>query len=133
MGERRRVGLLLDRDGVVVEEVECLGRAADVRLVPGAVALIRDARAAGAAVGVVTNQSGIARGLYGWGGAMRSRPRSDGSSRRKGLPSTALPPARITLSAPGTGRRSTPIGESPDRGCCTTWARRWNWSWRDHG
>lgn len=72
--ERRRAappasrrGLFLDRDGVLVEEVGFLHRPADVRLAPGAVALLAAARAAGWAVVVVTNQSGIARGRYGWG------------------------------------------------------------------
>lgn len=71
--ERRRAtppasrrGLFLDRDGVLVEEVGFLHRPADVRLAPGAAALLAAARAAGWATVVVTNQSGIARGRYGW-------------------------------------------------------------------
>lgn len=58
--------LFLDRDGVVVEEVHFLARPGDVRLSPGVAAAIAAANAAGLAVVVVTNQSGIARGHFGW-------------------------------------------------------------------
>ncbi|SMF38197.1 D-glycero-D-manno-heptose 1,7-bisphosphate phosphatase [Tistlia consotensis] len=58
--------LFLDRDGVVVEEVGFLHRPQEVRLAAGAAALCRAARAAGWTVVLVTNQSGIGRGRYGW-------------------------------------------------------------------
>ncbi|GIL00697.1 MAG: haloacid dehalogenase [Alphaproteobacteria bacterium] len=58
--------LFLDRDGVLVDEVHFLQRPADVRLAEGIAAAIAAANAAGFAVVVVTNQSGIARGLFGW-------------------------------------------------------------------
>ncbi|MEX2629773.1 MAG: HAD-IIIA family hydrolase [Tistlia sp.] len=58
--------LFLDRDGVVVEEVGYLHRPAEVRVAPGAAALCRAARAAGWAVVLVSNQSGVGRGRYGW-------------------------------------------------------------------
>ena len=58
--------LFLDRDGLLVEEVGYLHRPADVRLQPGVAPLLRRAAAAGWARVVVTNQSGIGRGLYGW-------------------------------------------------------------------
>ncbi len=81
-----RPGLFLDRDGVVVEEVHYLHRATNVRLQSGGAALIRDARAAGIPVAVVTNQSGIGRGLYGWDdfhaveAEIRSRLAAEGAS-----------------------------------------------------
>lgn len=59
-------GLLLDRDGVLVEEVNYLRRREDVRLAPGASALLRWAADQGLPVAVVTNQAGIARGMFGW-------------------------------------------------------------------
>lgn len=62
----RRPGLLLDRDGVLVVERNYLHRPQDVELIPEALQLIRQARANGIPVAVVTNQSGIARGLFGW-------------------------------------------------------------------
>lgn len=70
--ERRRTGrtppraLFLDRDGVLVEEVGYLHRPEEVRLAPGAAALCRAARDSGWALVLVTNQSGIGRGRYGW-------------------------------------------------------------------
>jgi D-glycero-D-manno-heptose 1,7-bisphosphate phosphatase len=59
-------GLILDRDGVVVEEKHYLHKPEDVVLMPGIAGLIGAARRAGMAVAVVTNQSGIDRGYFGW-------------------------------------------------------------------
>ncbi len=56
--------LFLDRDGVINEEVGYLSRAADVRFVRGVFSLCRAAQRLGYRIVVVTNQSGIARGLY---------------------------------------------------------------------
>lgn len=56
--------LFLDRDGVINEEVGYLHRAEDVRWVEGIVPLCRTAQELGYKLVVVTNQSGIARGLY---------------------------------------------------------------------
>ncbi len=63
---RGRPALFLDRDGVLVAEVGYLHRPEDVRLVPGAAALIVAANRAGLATVLVTNQAGIGRGTYGW-------------------------------------------------------------------
>lgn len=65
-GAHRRAGLFLDRDGAVVEEVDYLHRPDDVRLIPGAAQVIARANRLGVPVVIVTNQAGIARGLYGW-------------------------------------------------------------------
>jgi D-glycero-D-manno-heptose 1,7-bisphosphate phosphatase len=59
-------GLLLDRDGVLVKEVNYLHRRQDVEIATGAVELLRWAAQAGLPVAVVTNQAGIARGMFGW-------------------------------------------------------------------
>jgi D-glycero-D-manno-heptose 1,7-bisphosphate phosphatase len=56
--------LFLDRDGVVNREVGYLVRVEDVEWVPGLWELCCAARDAGYLLIVVTNQSGIARGLY---------------------------------------------------------------------
>ena len=61
-----RPALFLDRDGIIVDEVEYLSEVGRVALCPGVAAMIARANAAGVAVVVVTNQSGIARGYYGW-------------------------------------------------------------------
>lgn len=59
-------GLILDRDGVLVEERQYLKNPDDVVLMPGIVRLIDAARQAGMAVAMATNQSGIDRGYFGW-------------------------------------------------------------------
>jgi histidinol-phosphate phosphatase family protein len=55
--------VLFDRDGTLVENVPYNGDPARVRLLPGARHAVARARAGGLAVGVVTNQSGMATGL----------------------------------------------------------------------
>lgn len=61
-----RPALFLDRDGIVVDEVEYLSQVHKVALCPGAAQMIGRANALGFAVVIATNQSGIARGYYGW-------------------------------------------------------------------
>jgi D-glycero-D-manno-heptose 1,7-bisphosphate phosphatase len=56
----------LDRDGVIVEEVNYLGRPEDVVLIPRAVEAVTALNAAGIPVVLITNQAGIGRGYYGW-------------------------------------------------------------------
>ena len=63
---RLRPALFLDRDGVIVEDVGYLRRAEDIRLMPAAEHVIAEANACDVLVVIVTNQSGIGRGLYGW-------------------------------------------------------------------
>ncbi len=58
--------LFLDRDGTLIELVHYLSRAAEVAPVPGAFESLADARRCGYRVVIVTNQSGIGRGRYGW-------------------------------------------------------------------
>jgi D-glycero-D-manno-heptose 1,7-bisphosphate phosphatase len=61
-----RGALFLDRDGVVIEETGYLCRTEDVRLISEAAAAIGRCNQAGIPVVMLTNQSGIGRGLYGW-------------------------------------------------------------------
>ncbi|MEH0827540.1 MULTISPECIES: HAD-IIIA family hydrolase [unclassified Micromonospora] len=56
--------VLLDRDGTLVEDVPYNGDPEKVRPVPGARAALDRLRAAGLRLGVVTNQSGLAKGLF---------------------------------------------------------------------
>jgi D-glycero-D-manno-heptose 1,7-bisphosphate phosphatase len=58
--------LFLDRDGVVVEETGFLARPEEVILVPGAAAVIAEANRRDIRIVLITNQSGIGRGYYGW-------------------------------------------------------------------
>ena len=58
-----RPAVFLDRDGTLIEDRHYLRDAAEVRLLPGAADTVRRLNGAGVAAVVVTNQSGIARGL----------------------------------------------------------------------
>src|SRR5262245_47845920 len=58
--------LFLDRDGVVVEEVDYLHRVEDIAVCAAAAAVISAANANAVPVVLVTNQAGIGRGYYGW-------------------------------------------------------------------
>jgi len=58
-----RSAVFLDRDGTVIHEVDYLKSTDQVRLLPRAAAAIRRLNEAGMVVVVVTNQSGIARGI----------------------------------------------------------------------
>ena len=63
-----RAALFLDRDGVIVEDTHYLGRPEDMRLLAGAADAIAQCNRLGIPVVMVSNQSGIARGLYDWAG-----------------------------------------------------------------
>lgn len=67
--------VLFDRDGTLVEDVPYNGDPEQVRPVAGARKGVNRLRANGIAIGVVTNQSGIARGLV-------SRSQADAVNRR---------------------------------------------------
>nr|WP_319458560.1 HAD-IIIA family hydrolase [Micromonospora sp. RTP1Z1] len=56
--------VLLDRDGTLIEDVPYNGDPEKVRPVPGAREALDRLRAAGLRLAVVTNQSGLARGLF---------------------------------------------------------------------
>ncbi|MFZ2468434.1 MAG: HAD-IIIA family hydrolase [Parvibaculum sedimenti] len=58
--------LFLDRDGVIVREINYLSRPEDVALETGIAELIGWAHARGIAVAAITNQSGVARGRFSW-------------------------------------------------------------------
>jgi D-glycero-D-manno-heptose 1,7-bisphosphate phosphatase len=61
-----RPALFLDRDGAIVEDTGYLHRVEDIRIIPGAGKVIAAANRRSVPVIMVTNQSGIGRGYYGW-------------------------------------------------------------------
>ncbi|RSS09082.1 HAD-IIIA family hydrolase [Streptomyces sp. WAC00469] len=69
--------VLFDRDGTLVEDVPYNGDPARVRPVAGAREAVRLLRDAGIGTGVVTNQSGVARGLIGTADVRRVNERID--------------------------------------------------------
>lgn len=60
-----RPGILLDRDGTIIVDHGYVGSVDRVEFIEGAAAAIAGFNRAGIPVAVVTNQSGVARGLYG--------------------------------------------------------------------
>jgi len=65
-GDDIRPALFLDRDGVIVQETGYLHRVEDLRPYPAAAAVIRACNERRIPVVLVTNQSGVGRGYYGW-------------------------------------------------------------------
>jgi len=61
----RRPGILLDRDGTIIVDHGYVGSVDRVEFIDGAAEAIASFNTAGVPVAVVTNQSGVARGLYG--------------------------------------------------------------------
>ena len=62
--EDPRKAAFLDRDGTLIEEVNFLSNVEDLRVFPFTLEAIRRLKDAGFLVIVVTNQSGIGRGIY---------------------------------------------------------------------
>lgn len=60
----RRPAVFLDRDGTIIREKRYLSDPDEVELVPGTLDALHALRDAGVPYVIVTNQSGIARGLY---------------------------------------------------------------------
>lgn len=62
-GQPKRPAVFLDRDGTIIEDTGYLKDPARIRLLPGAAPAVARINAKGLLAIVVTNQSGIARGL----------------------------------------------------------------------
>jgi len=62
--EKRQAAVFLDRDGTINEELGYLDRPERLKLIPGAAEAIRLINGSGMKAVVVTNQSGVARGLF---------------------------------------------------------------------
>jgi len=65
MAAGRPRAVFLDRDGTIIEDTGYVHEPGKVRLIPGAAEAIRKLNAGGYLVVTVSNQSGIARGMYG--------------------------------------------------------------------
>lgn len=61
---RRRRFVILDRDGTIIQEREYLADPGGVELIPGAASAIRDLASLGLGLTVITNQSGVGRGVF---------------------------------------------------------------------
>lgn len=60
-------GILLDRDGTIIEDYHYVGHVRRVQFKPGAIEAIQRFNKAGIPVAIITNQSGVARGFYSEG------------------------------------------------------------------
>src|SRR5262249_42515743 len=109
--------LFLDRDGVVVEEVDYLHRVEDITLCEDAAAVVAAANRSAIAVVLVTNQAGIGRDYYGWADFLAVQQAIHAAMADKGARFDAVyacpyhREARAPLCTPITRR------ESPTRGC----------------
>jgi len=79
-----RPAVFLDRDGTLNVEKHYLYRREDWEWIPGAIDAIARLNVAGIPVIVVTNQAGIARGLYGDADVDRLHEMADDDARRAG-------------------------------------------------
>ncbi|WP_018268261.1 HAD-IIIA family hydrolase [Methylosinus sp. LW4] len=64
LGNRRRPAVFFDRDGVLNRDAGYCHRVEDLEWIPGAVEAIRCVNESGAFAFVVSNQAGVARGLF---------------------------------------------------------------------
>ena len=69
--------LFLDRDGTIIHDRDYLWDPAGVELLPGAARALSTARRLGYRLFILTNQSGIARGLYGMADVIRCNERME--------------------------------------------------------
>ncbi len=79
-----RAAVFLDRDGTVIEERGYLGRLDLIEVFPWSAAAIHLLNEAGYAVVIVTNQAGIARGLFDDGFVQAAHARLDALLREQG-------------------------------------------------
>lgn len=104
-----RRAVFLDRDGVIVREVDYLSQLSQLEVLPGAAKAMKDLRAAGFRVIVVTNQSGVARGYFSLAQLGRIHRELKRRLARAGAKWDALyfsphhPDSRHPMRKPGTG------------------------------
>jgi D-glycero-D-manno-heptose 1,7-bisphosphate phosphatase len=106
-----RPAVFLDRDGTLIEDRNYLRDPAGVRLLPGAAESVRKLNAAGRAAVLVTNQSGIARGLLNEADYAATARRLDELLAHEGarLEARYHCPHHPDLSGPCTCRKPGPL------------------------
>jgi D-glycero-D-manno-heptose 1,7-bisphosphate phosphatase len=81
--------VFLDRDGTLVRDHGYTHRLADYVLLPGVVPALRRLAAGGYRLAIVTNQSGIGRGLFGEAEYRRFEAHLEADLARQGVPIAA--------------------------------------------
>ena len=107
-GGRRAV--FADRDGTIIEDRHYIADPADVALIPGSPEALLRLRALGFALVVVTNQSGIGRGLYTVADYRRVAAETDRRLERAGV---VVDATYFCTDAPGGDPRTTCRKPSP--------------------
>jgi D-glycero-D-manno-heptose 1,7-bisphosphate phosphatase len=108
-GHAPRCGVFVDRDGTLVVEKGYLSRAEDLELLDGAAGALARLRAAGCALVVVSNQSGVGRGFFPLEGVHQAMARMRVLLRERGVEIDAVyfcphrPEAGCECRKPGTG------------------------------
>jgi D-glycero-D-manno-heptose 1,7-bisphosphate phosphatase len=105
-----RAAVFLDRDGTIVHDVHYLARPEQLSLMTGAVDAMHRMVDAGLALVVVTNQSGIGRGLFSEADFTRITARLDEMLAAEGItllatyhcPDTPDVPSHLSCRKPGT-------------------------------
>ncbi|HYW50908.1 MAG TPA: HAD family hydrolase [Gemmatimonadaceae bacterium] len=104
-----RAAVFLDRDGTIVKDVNYLARPEQLVLIPGAVVAMARLSEAGLPLIVVTNQSGIGRGMFTEADFTAITARLDAMLKEHGVtvlatyhcPDTPEVPAEISCRKPG--------------------------------
>ena len=81
--------VFLDRDGTLTRDHSYTHRLADYALLPGVAPALRRIAAAGYGLAIVTNQSGIGRGLFGEDDYRRFEAHLEADLARQGVPIAA--------------------------------------------
>src|SRR5262245_1751831 len=64
MGDELSPAVFIDRDGTIMEDTDYCSHPEDVRIFPGVVEALRGLKSRGFKLIIITNQSGIGRGLF---------------------------------------------------------------------
>ncbi len=105
-----RRAAFLDRDGTIIEDRHYISDPAAVALIPGSATALHRLRELGLALVVVTNQSGIGRGLYTVADYRRVAAETERRLRARGI---AVDATRFCTDAPGGDPRVTCRKPSP--------------------
>ncbi len=102
--------MFADRDGTIIEDRHYIADPADVTLIPGSPEALTRLRALGFALVVVTNQSGIGRGLYTLADYRRVAAETDLQLERAGV---TIDATYFCTDAPGGDPETTCRKPSP--------------------
>jgi len=119
-----RIAVFLDRDGTLNEEVEFVRTPEELRLIPGAAGAVRTLNALGVITCIISNQSGVARGIITEADLVPVHAKLKDELRKEGArldaiyycphhPTEGIPPFRIDCECrkPGPGMLLRARGE----------------------